>query len=194
MGRILLEKPDGVVPWMKGTGFRGCRNYLQRVLPPEQYTSFIDSLDDELRQIFTQQILPSAWYPLSAQHRFFEACRRLWPSAVEGNMRAMGAEIASADLRGIYKIFIKMASVDRTLRVLVSAWKNYFSEGYAEVVDAQPSLFTADIVDEYHHPLHYFVAAGYIGEAIKLAGGKDVHVDVLPQPAGERVRYVARWI
>ena len=159
---------------IKGTAFRGYRNYLDRRLDRDVKRAILAGLGPQLVDILAgESLLVSSMYPIELQHRFLESFARVHGSDAESHLRKMGAEVAETDLAGIYRVFIWAASVPQTLSVLTKVWNSYFSSGIAKWQSESKYNGVTHITDRHQHALHHPVVAGYIEVAIRLAGGKN---------------------
>jgi hypothetical protein len=146
-----------------------------------------------VRDLFVgNSLLVSAHYPIELQHHFLEVFASVMKGETEAQLRVMGAEVAETDLRGIYRVFIWVASVQQTLTVLTKVWNSYFSTGNASWISESSHSGVVRITDRYQHPLHYPIVAAYIEVAIGLAGGREASVKV-DQARDDAVSFRCTW-
>ncbi|MBC7172287.1 MAG: hypothetical protein H5U40_07680, partial [Polyangiaceae bacterium] len=158
-----MSRTQASASTFKGTGFRGYRKYLETVLANEERESILRDLRPDVRELFIDDVLlVSTMYPIELQHHFLETFGRHMGKAADESLRAMGAKVAETDLVGVYRMFLRGASVPLTLQILGKVWNNYFSTGHAVWKAGKGNEGVMQITDPAHHRLHYPVAAGYI--------------------------------
>jgi len=120
---------------IKGTAVKSIKTFITTKFP-DKYNVWIDELPEKTKNYFTNAILPGNWYPLE------EAV--LIPTKIAGEIfyngdiekigYEMGKESALEALTGIYKIFVKIASVDFVLKRVKTIFSTYYSSGKFEIV------------------------------------------------------------
>lgn len=178
---------------IKGSGLRGARAWLQAELGSD-VARFLESTPADLQGLMRGEvILAGSKYPRQRLHEMFERMAEWWPKDLHARLGRMGAHIAQEDLGGVYSIFLKLGSVDGTLRILARVWGRYFDEGRAALVDTQPRFYTFEVVDPTLHPLHPHLIAGYVRRAVELAGGKSSTVEYTAGTRAHQHLFRVRW-
>jgi hypothetical protein len=178
---------------IKGSGLRSSRAWLVAELGSD-FQRFLATCPPETADLLgARHILAGAKYPRERLHDIFEAVEKEWPSALQAKLHALGAHIGQEDLGGVYSVFLKLGSVDGTLRILARVWGRYFDQGRAALIDTTPYLYTFEVVDPSLHRLHPHVIAGYVRRAVELAGGKAVSVEHMRGTAAHQHLFRVRW-
>ena len=178
---------------IKGAGLRSARTWLQAELGPE-LQGFLEGAPSDLESLMRGQvILAGSKYPRSRLHEIFDRMAVWWPKDATLRLQGLGAHIAQEDLGGVYRIFLKLGSVDGTLRVLARVWGRYFDEGRAALIDPQAGAYTFEVIDPSLHPLHPHLIAGYVRRAVELAGAKSANVDYVRGEIEHQHLFRVRW-
>lgn len=163
---------------------------------PDKYENWFDSLPEESREIISDKILHSYWYPyvegfvLPLQ----KICEVLYDGSKEG-AKEEGRFSADNDLKGIYRIFIKAGSPNFIIKRASRVFQNYFKSGEFKVVENSPKRAVAHIIVPEAHELHVINVAGYMERALELSGCSGVSVTVTRSMAsGDSVNeFIAEW-
>jgi hypothetical protein len=162
-------------------------------LSAEQREAILREVRSDVRDLLTgDDLLVSSMYPVEMEHHFLEVFARVSGDLAMARIRAMGAEVAETDLRGVYRIFIWAASVPQTLAVLTKVWNSYFSTGVARWSAEGRGRGVIRITDRHQHPLNYGIVAGYLEVAIRLAGGTSPHAEI-GALVGHTVPFLCTW-
>jgi hypothetical protein len=137
------------------------------------------------------QIVATQHYPLSVFNRLLDMVARVRADHLR-DLREMGRALAAADLKGMYRLFVHASSVEKTLEGLHSMWARYFSEGDLSVVAREPNRWVLELEDSGTSSLYDQALAGFVEEAVSMAGGATALV-MAERVAGGRVRFVVRW-
>lgn len=180
--------------FIKGTGLAGIRDYLRKTMPDGEFEDFLNRrLSPERVRLFAGLILATTKYPIEVEHELLEAFKAEKPRTCEQELRSMGQDVARKDLKGVYKTLIKLASVERTLATIPAAWGFYFSNGTAKLVDKTPGRYVYTIDDPTAHSLQHPITAGWLEEAVTVAGAKTAQVQIEAGEHSDQVRMVVTW-
>jgi hypothetical protein len=178
---------------VKGSALRAARAWMKGKLGHD-YDAFMEGCPDTLRAVFAEAvILPNGRYPRERLHEVFDAIARHEPARTSTNLDALGAYTAEVDLTGVYKILLKIGSVEATLNVLPTAWGRYFEGGRARLVERKPHDYLYDVLDRELHPLHPPLIDGFIRKTVELAGGRSVQVTDERGETAHHRRFRVRW-
>jgi hypothetical protein len=123
-----------------------------------------------------QRILPGEYYPLRPQMHVWRCAlgRIKGYDSVEVLVQEAAAATAEADLNGIYKAFLWVASPHMFLRAVPRLWASYLRFGEFENVENVPGLYRARIGGIPEDLLDWCAGsvAGFLRPALLLAGGK----------------------
>ncbi len=116
---------------VKSTGIFVKENY------PDRYEEWLASLKDEVKASFVDGVLAGGWFSL--EDYVLEPTRKVGELFFNGDIEKGAYEIGKSSaifaLKGIYKIFVKVASVDFVLKRSTSIFSTYYSGGKFEVID-----------------------------------------------------------
>ena len=151
-------------------------------------------LDEPLHRYLDRRILPSRWYPEEDYLALIGVVVRLLAEENGAGDRAsvlaeLGAGQARQDLEGPYGIMLRRGDPAGTLERLGSLWRLYHDSGRMSAAVQSPGR--ALVVLEAFPPITGELTAvigGFVAEALRLAGARDVRVEL-----GDAPRDGARW-
>ena len=121
---------------IKGTAVKSIKNYIKKE-HPQRYEDWINSLPNESSKYFKESILSGDWYPV--QNAFIipteNAGKLFFDNDIEKAAYELGKFSAYEALSGIYKIFVRIASMNLILKKLKTIFATYFSTGSVIIID-----------------------------------------------------------
>jgi hypothetical protein len=186
----------------KGLVYLGARDfYAERV--PGGWEAVVAKLGPDVAQFFEQQFLTGGWYDVMPILTISRAAAGLaetpWPRLARQN----AVWLAERDLRGIYRLVVSIASVERIVERLPELSLRYFDFGDAAGKMVDEKTFEADRYGIPEPLVEWFsiVTSGFVPVALGIAGAKNVRVRTLGHdPDGEahgipliRSRYHITW-
>jgi hypothetical protein len=186
----------------KGLVYLGARDFFaERVTGG--WEAVVAQLEPETATFFKQQFLTGGWYDVMPILTISRAAARTaqspWPRFVRQN----AVWLAERDLRGIYKLVVSIASVERIVQRLPELSLRYFDFGDAAGKMVDDRVFEADRYGIPEPLVEWFsiVTTGFVPVALGIAGAKNVRVRTLGHdPDGEahgvplvRSRYHITW-
>lgn len=141
------------------------------------YEEIVAQLDDETRKIFVTTISASSWYPLDAFLRFLTVELRKSAGGNEEVLVTRSEKVVERQLRGVYKIFVKMGSPEFLMKRIAAVHATYFNGVGIEF----KSLGAGAAVIRYtgfapEHRLIGFTLIGFFRKALELSGAKEREV------------------
>ncbi len=120
---------------IKGTAVIGTLNYIKNNFG-SRYNEWYAALPPRSQKYFDELILTGNWYPLKEAVLIpTEVAGKLFfDGNIEKAAYEMGKDSAFQALKGIYKIFVKIASVDFVLRRSKTVFSTYYSGGLIDVL------------------------------------------------------------
>lgn len=180
--------PTGKSPFhIKGLAYRGHNEFTEKHVPGGVAAMLPLLPSDALRDYFKQPFLAASWYDVFPLVAGGIACARLMGMTHPAFMRHRSQLQAKEDIRGVYKVLLKIASPQMVAMRLVRIITQYYDYGGSEVEASQPGLVQAvrTGVPAPLAPSFVCVAEPYAEAALTIAGGKDVRVKAhAPQPDG----------
>lgn len=125
---------------IKGTAVKSTQIFVKETFP-DRYSEWFEKLSPSVQNSFADGILAGHWYDL---HEYV-----LEPTTLIGDLFYDGDENTAAfevgnfsakyALKGVYKIFVKVASVDFVLKRTTNIFSTYYSEGKFEIIYRTPN-------------------------------------------------------
>lgn len=165
---------------VKGTSVAATKNFVNHRYGPEAQRAWLESLPGESRKIFDQAILANNWYPFRAG--FVEPTRMICHSFFGGSelgAREIGRYSAEQSLRGIYKAFARVASVNFIMERTANIFKTYYTPGRMEVKSRDQHHLVFHILDiDDSDPLFEQRICGWINGALLICNNRDHQVRI----------------
>ncbi len=156
---------------VKGTAIKSTRDFMQNKFP-DLYTRWIDSLPKESRSIFTSTIDASSWYPIDEGYKIpvkkiLELC---YADDYQKGADLIGSYSAESALRGIYKVFLLIASPQYLVQRASKIFTTYFDPSNIEAKQVNSHSIEVRIssFDSIDENIEYRIA-GWIRKALELA-------------------------
>lgn len=121
---------------IKGTALKATKKYIQSNYIG-QYDKFLRHLPPQSKEFYDNPILSNEWYPLkegiliptqTVGELFFT-------NDIEKAAFELGKDSAIQALKGIYKIFVRIASVDFVLKRTETIFSTYYSQGDITLIE-----------------------------------------------------------
>lgn len=113
---------------IKGTSVKETLKYIRKKFPKRE-EEWINSLSEESKKIYNSIILTSHWFDL--YYSQIEPQKKIGELFFDNNYEKaaydLGKHGAYASLNGIYKLFIKVASIDFVIKKASTIFSTYFS-------------------------------------------------------------------
>lgn len=121
---------------IKGTAIVSTLHFIEENFP-NKYKLWYDELPLKSRKFFDEGILAGNWYPLI--DAYIVPTEIIGKVFYSGNSKKAAYELGKYSgfeaLKGIYKIFVRMASMQYVLKKLKSVYMTYYSDGELEIID-----------------------------------------------------------
>lgn len=133
-----------------------------------------EHLNGETRRIFEGQIYVSNWYPLDAFVEFLEVDIR---ETAGGNCQVLTArseKVIERQLRGIYKIFVKLGSPGFVINRISAVHSTYF-KGIGIIPEIENHRAAIKYIGfQKHHEIMEYTILGFFRKALEISGAKHV--------------------
>jgi hypothetical protein len=165
---------------VKGTSVLATRNFVAERFGEKELQRWIADLPQGSQPVFSQTILASAWYPF--QEAFVRptrlVCQR-WFHGTDHGAREIGRYSAEQSLKGIYRAFARVASVNYMLEKTAGIFKTYYTPGEMRVAERDQNRIVMQItgLDETD-PLFESRICGWITGALYVCNNKVHKVEV----------------
>jgi hypothetical protein len=165
---------------VKGSAVAALQQFIKESQSVTGYASWLEALPAASRGIFSGGVLQSDWFPLS--DGFIVPTQTMCDLFHAGNQRAaweVGAFSARSSLRGIYRTFVRVASVAFVVDRAGSIFSTYYMPGRISTVERDTNRFVLHMtgVDEPHRILEYRIC-GWIEGALELCNAKQNRISI----------------
>lgn len=161
---------------VKGTAVKSTRDFIQQK-HPAMYQKWLDSLPNDSKTIFTTTLDASSWYPIQEAYKvpMEKTLALCYPHNAFEGADQMGSFSAETALRGVYKVFLLVASPQFLVQRAAKIFTTYFepSEIEAEHKDARTILFRIKRFESINEHTEYRIA-GWIRKALEMANCREV--------------------
>ena len=142
---------------------------------------WVGKLTTDSRQIMTNKILSSSWYPL--QEAVVEPTSAICDLFYGGDKRGAwesGRFSADHALRGIYKIFVKAGSPQFIIGKASNIFTGYYRPSEIKVAELSPNS-TIIRITQFGEPSEFVEnrIAGWMERAMEISGCKSVNIQIL---------------
>ncbi|MBN1595845.1 hypothetical protein JW933_07965 [candidate division FCPU426 bacterium] len=168
----------------KGTGIK-ILNHLFASHGQDQEAKFLAILTPEEKEGY-ENIMATSWVPIDLAARLFaKAAEVLFPGDCEGLMK-IGREQALNNLTGIYKILIRITTLNFVLSQTALLWKTYFDQGKAQGLgeaEKKKAILRVTGIPDMPKASRQVVAGYVVGvlELINIKNTKVRHMESNPQ-------------
>ncbi len=175
--RNMRATPHGETEY-KGSAVSFLRGLMSKQ-PESIRAAFEQKLSAEDLQLFRATMAVSTVPIASANSMYIAAVEVLYADESRNQgLRKLGKELARDNLSGIYRLLLKVLSVEMLIDQCAKLWRTYHSSGEASVnkrsADGHYDFVVKNSPD-LPEPYREFVC-GYIEGAVTLTGGKDARV------------------
>ena len=167
----------GVPIRIKGTTILDAIEAARKREGEQRLAQIVASLSPPFRQVFENGMVPTGYYSLDAFVAFLEAGFRLGGDDERILIKRTEA-VAERQLRGLYRVFIKLGSPEFVVRRIITIHQTYFT-GIGINFDLQPGdarvRYTGFL--KRHHLMQY-VMIGFYQKALQICGARDVRAEM----------------
>lgn len=164
---------------IKGATILGSLDRVREHHGEEGINKIIDQLHDEDKAIFKSVILASQWYPLTAFTHFLEADVKLFYGGDPKGLITSTEEVVERQLRGIYKIFVRIGSPEFVIKGMSAVHKSYF-KGVELKSDVSTGRYVGRYIGyEQAHGIIQYSILGFFRKAMTISGAKNVRAEVI---------------
>ena len=164
---------------IKGTAVKSTQEFV-KIKFPDRYNEWLESLPEESRIIYKDVVLSGNWYDLvdSILKPTKKIAELFYDSETNKLAYSIGKESALQALSGIYKIFVKIASVDFVLKKVKSIFTTYYSSGKFELIKNNKKLISFRITGfKEEEKLIFERIAGWIDGIFEVIAYKEKKVN-----------------
>ncbi|MCI4398120.1 MAG: hypothetical protein JHC34_04695 [Acidobacteria bacterium] len=167
---------------VKGTVIASTLAFLNEKLGKDGTGRLIEGLGAERSALLKGPVLQGNWYPVDLLIKLVTAAEG--KVAVPGGRTLaweLGRYSADTGLKGIYKVFFKMADISFILKRAPGVWASYYDSGMMQVLVAEPNKAIMRIAG-FDQPSAILCdrVLGWMERTVEMSGGKRV---VMSHPA-----------
>ncbi len=153
-------------------------------------------LTPEDKEIISQRILPSAWYPYETFRRCFNAVFQVLAKRDLEQVRKWGRIYGEAIMGSIYKGLIRQGDPLEFVKKYEIYIRNFFDFGELKIEEEAPAQVIIRIrgFDKNFPPLYYMMY-GWLERTLELCGAKNIKVEFLERAweGGEETKIRISW-
>lgn len=145
----------------------------------QAYVNIVSLLKGETRSLFEKgPIMPVSWYPLDAFVEFLEMDIKVTAQGNEQELIRRSEVIIEQELKGIYKVFVKLGSPRFVLNRISTVHQTYFRGVAIEVTLSSPGRASLKYTGfERRHRLIGLSIIGFYRKALEISGAKNVSAE-----------------
>lgn len=164
---------------IKGAPVSDAIKAIKRRHGDQAYNTIVGLLEGETRALFEQApILPTSWYSLDAFVQFLEMDLKVTAEGNEQELIQRSEDLIERQLRGIYKLFIKLGSPEFVLKRIAVIHRTYFQGVSVEVrLSGDGKAVVKYTGFEKQHRLIGLSIIGFYRKALELSGAKAVKAE-----------------
>lgn len=175
-GPLTTEAKASAAPKIKGAVLLDSLKSIRARGGDAELARIVSHLEGEDRKVFETPIYPWEWYSLDAFANFLEADIR---ETAGGNAEVLvgrSEKVIESQLRGIYRIFVKLGSPGYVVKRIASVHQTYFdnSKVIAEVEGGSATI--QYIGFKARHRILEYTIIGFYRKALEISGAKKVDV------------------
>jgi hypothetical protein len=180
-----IAASGGALAEIKGTVLLDTLAAIKARAGEEEVAKIMQHLSDETKAVFEKTIYVSAWYPLDAFVDFLEADIR---ETAGGNFEVLtrrSEKVTEGQLRGVYKIFVKLGSPGFVITRIAAVHATYF-KGIQIIPEVEKHSAVIKYVGfQKNHSILEFTILGFFRKALEISGAKQVSLKfTVPISAG----------
>jgi hypothetical protein len=131
----------------KGAGMKVIIDFIRYRFGDEGLQKVMKKVSPVAREIATRRIRDNEWIPDEYGDEIMVKMDEIFGNGDGALIRDASKYIAESNLKGVYKAFAKMSSIESLLGRASTLWKRYYNQGDVEILDKGPGYIEAEIVD-----------------------------------------------
>lgn len=161
---------------IKGVAITATKDFIVSTFGEDGFNKWLDSLSPEARKVYKGSILPAQWYPLTSIGSIprQKMCDLFYEGDPKGCIE-LGRYSADYSLKGIYKLLVRMTTIDYLTKKVAKATSLYYRPSKYVVWEHNPKDVTIRITEfpEPHKAMEYN-NLGFLQGALEICGYKNV--------------------
>jgi hypothetical protein len=182
---------------VKGTVLTSVAGFVKDNFPNRE-DEWLDGLPSKSKDIFSSAIMAANWYDFEAGllEPSLHAAQLFYEGQIEKAGWEMGRHSAEVGLKGIYKVFVLVASPQFLMRRSSRVLSSFYQPSVVKVSHDQPNTLNVCITEfEGSHPITEARIGGWMEKALEICGGQSIQVQIPKSIAegDEETLYTIRW-
>ena len=165
---------------VKGTAVKSIKEYVEKKYN-NQFNDWLQSLPESSQTIMNGGIFANNWYPMkdAAVEPTKAIAKLFYNNNVEKAALEAGRFSAETGLKGVYKIFVRIASPSYIMQRAGRVFTSYYSPSDISVVDSHDKGLTLHITKfpEPEEVIEYRIA-GWCEKALEFTNCKNVKANI----------------
>ena len=180
---------------VKGTGLISTRTYIKEKYP-NQYNEWLDNLPSESRNYYSGVIPTTNWFPV--KEAYYYPLKAIADMFFNGDMKKAGLDIgdfsASYGLKGVYKVFLMIATPQALMRASKRIIALYYKGVNVDILDVKKKslVLAATQVCEGNGDMDYRTI-GWCVRALELANCKNVQYESIKAEESSKFAIRLSW-
>ena len=164
---------------IKGTAVKSTQKFVKENFP-DRYEEWIASLSENSRNIYKDIILSGNWYPLI--DAIILPTEKIGEIFYNSEIKQLAYDIGKASalqaLSGVYKIFVRIASLEFVLKRIKTIFSTYYSTGVFKLVKNDKRIISFEITGfKKGEELIFERIAGWVDGIFNIVSNKTKQVD-----------------
>jgi len=165
---------------VKGTAVLSIPRFIEEKFGDEGLQKWLNSLSDEAKNVYSQNILASKWYPMNEilVHPTRELCKLFYSGSIKGAWEA-GRFSANHALNGVLKIFVKLGTPGFIISRSTSILPSFYHPSEIKVIESDSNRCVICITQfsELSDVIENRIG-GWMERALEIQGCKGVSVKI----------------
>lgn len=164
---------------IKGTAVKSIDSFV-RVNYSEQYEQWIENMPPETRVIYSDAILATHWYPLKeAGVAPTKLIGTMFFNSISKGAWESGRFSAESALKGVYKVFVKLASPSYIINRASKIFSTYYTPSKLIIPSSNSKGVVVEIV-EFETPESVIEEriGGWMEKALELSGCNEIKINI----------------
>ncbi|MFA9391027.1 MAG: hypothetical protein ACERKD_14555 [Prolixibacteraceae bacterium] len=180
---------------IKGMAITGTLQLIKQRYGMDVFTNVLNELDEEDRKILGGIVLASFWYPLKAFNNFLKAEVKIIYHGDKTRLRQGSEEIVSNQLKGIYKLFVRLGSPEFIVGRIGSINSSYFKGIELEKVITEGKFIGKYKGFKPDQDVFEEIIIGFYKKALEISGAKNIQAkfDIPISQGKEYAQVVVTW-
>jgi hypothetical protein len=159
---------------------------------PKTLEAILAKLSPENRALFMKTCV-SEWLPLQTNAEFLQICSEVIYPRDSLGLEKMDQEVARITYSGIYRAFLRIASVDFLIKRTAAIWHLYYNKGEAkaEKEAAQRVILAVNGFPELTQAHRKYIR-GYVAGMVELTHASQIRVEHLDNDP-QHWKWVTEW-